>query len=588
MPMRCSVAVLVVTLLFAPLPVFCQGDGPTPGMVAWDLVNLASYAWNSMKLNLNQRSVLLSGLAEMYEQGDPATQEEMAKLAARYADVLWLEEDDAEAVYRKVKDFYKAHGWKKGDIEDLSSAPLPAGMPEADDDTDFIAWNLSRAAVRAWGGDLSLDQLNALYVALLAAYNAAEWQAQTPLKNLAGDEFGILKKWDSQKAGFPMQVRLTLGGLGVDVAPVRPLDEPMGTQTAIKMAMAYGNLATGLAAVDHWWKEEAQSRLGDGQHQTQTCVDAGVDEGHPEMKVLLGMADKLEAAIASLDTRIQELVASAAEPSARLREYHDTIDGALRAPGTADEADAIKLLRDAMAIVDEAQEFAAQYRRIFPDIDLVMQISNEAQQAGVDMCLQTIDSAQTNLAGALQDMLPTLLADASEALDKANASDNSTMMLTYALEARGAAELVLQIDPENQDAASVVDGADAVDAKVEQIMAEQIAQNRMPEETRTGGDWDAVKQAMAAAWAPAFPDEPIKRTVITSDFLQQAELHFEGNVAVVRHYRYITAYVAAQQGATFRVFRTQFRSIYTGDGWSALSYYKTSGSYEILAENIDA
>ncbi len=582
---RQAAVALVVVLVLTPLPALCQDNGPPAGTVAWDLVNLASYAWNGMKLNLNQRCALLGALTEMYEQGDPATQEEMAKLASRYADVLWMEDDQAKALYHKVKDFYKQHGWGKGDIEDLSGTALPEGMPEADDDTDFIAWNLTRAAIRGGGAELTFDEINALYVALLNGYNEAGWQAQTPLKNLAGDEFGLLKKWESQRAGFPMLARLTIGGMGVDVAPVKPLDEPMDPQTATKMAMAYGNLATGLAAIEKGWG--ALPRLDDGRHQIETCQEWGVDEDHPEMKVLLRMAEKLEAGIDNLDDRIQELIASAAEPSQKLREYYDIIWGALRAPDAEAEDAAIKALKNAMAIVPEAQEFADQYRRIFPNVDLVMQVSNVASQAAVDQCLQTIATAETDLVNALEGMLPQLLAGAGEALDKANASDNNTMMLTYAHEARETAELVLQIDPENQEAANVVTGADAVDAKVEQIMAEQVAQNRMPAETRTGGDWDAVKQGMTGAWNGAFPDEPIKRIVITSDFLEQAELHFEGNVAVVRHYRYITAYVAAQQGDAFRVFRTQFRSIFTGGGWSALSYYKTSGSYDILEENIN-
>jgi len=469
----------------------------------------------------------------------------------------------------------------------LSETALPEGMPEVDDDTDFIAWNLTRATIRGWRAELTLDEIDALYLALLTAYNDAGWQAQTPLKNLAGDEFGLLKKWESQIAGFPMQVRLTIGGMGVEVAPIKPLDEPMETQTATKMAMAYGNLAMGLAAIDKWWREEAAHRLEDGQHQIGTCEEWGVDEDHPEMKILLRMAEKLEAGIDNLDDRIAALIASAVEPSQKLREYYDIIWGASRAPDVEDEGAAIEALKAAMAIVPEAQEFADQYQRIFPDVNLVMQVSNEARQAAADQCLQTIATAETDLVNALEGMLPQLLTSAGEALDKANASENVTMMSSYALEAREVAELVLQIDPENQEAAGVVTGADAVDAKVEQIMAEQVAQNRMPAETRTGGDWDAVKQGMTGAWNGAFPDEPIKRIVITSDFLQQAELHFEGNVAVVRHYRYITAYVAARQGDAFRVFRTQFRSIFTGGGWSALSYYKTSGSYDILEENID-
>ncbi len=580
------VGLLVTFLVLSACPAFCQeGEAAGPGMVAWDLVNLGSYAWKNMKLNLNQRMALLNTLVEMYEQGDPATREEMERLAAKYAGTVWMDEDQLKALYKKVKAFYKGHDLSKSAIEGLASAPLPTGIAEVDDDTDFIAWNLTRAAVRAYETKLALEQLNALYAALAAHYQNAGWQAQTPLKNLAGDEFGILKKWEAQRAGFPMRVRITLGGLGLDVPPIRPLDEPMQDQTAQKMAMAYGNLAIGLKAVDRWWVEEAQHRLEDGQHQTETCEEAGVEEEHPEMMILLAKAEKLEHDIANLEQRRTELIASAAEPSQRLKEYADTIFNALKDVG--DEEDMIKRRREAMAILPEAEEFAAEYRRIFPDIALVMQLSNEAQNAGVDGCLETIDNGRANLSQALGGMIPGLLEDANEALAKAKGSDNTTLMSMYAGEVRATAELVLEIDAENQQANALIEETKAIDAKVDSIMEAQVAQNRMPEETRTGGEWDAVKQAITTAWGGAFPNEPIKRIVITSDFLEQAELHFEGNVAVVRHYRYITAYVAAQQEAGPRVFRTQFRSVWTGDAWSALSYYKTAGSYAILSENID-
>ena len=166
------------------------------------------------------------------------------------------------------------------------------------------------------------------------------------------------------------------------------------------------------------------------------------------------------------------------------------------------------------------------------------------------------------------------------------AAYNTTFFYLYSAEVKTTAELVLEIDAENQQASALIEEAKAIDAKVDSIMEAQVAENRMPEETRTGGEWDAVKQAITNAWGGAFPNEPIKRIVITSDFLEQAELHFEGNVAVVRHYRYITAYVAAQQEKGPRVFRTQFRSVWTGNDWSPLSYYKTAGSYAILEENI--
>jgi len=526
------------------------------------------------------RSAPLAETSRFLREGKPPR---TSKLQLSGMCVLWMEEDELKALYKKVKAFYKGHDLSKSGIEDLAAAPLPAGILEVDEDTDFIAWNLTRAAVRAYEAQLTVEQLNALYAALASHYKDAGWQAQTPLKNLAGDEFGLLKKWESQRAGFPMRVRIILGGLGLDVPPIRPLDEPMEDQTAQKMAMAYGNLAMALRAAEQWGVD--QHRLEDGQHQIETCQEWGVDEDHPEMKILLATLEKLEQDIANLEQRRAELIASAAEPSQRLKEYADQLFNALKDVGSEEEI--IKGRRAAMAILPEAEEFAAQYQRIFPDIALVMQLSNEAQNAGVDGCLETIDNGRANLSQALAGMIPGLLEDADEALAKAKEADHITLMSTYAREVKTTAELVLEIDPENQPASALIEEAKAIDAKVDSIMEAQVAENRMPEETRTGGEWDAVKQAITTAWGGAFPNEPIKRIVITSDFLEQAELHFEGNVAVVRHYRYITAYVAAQQEGGPRVFRTQFRQVWTGNDWSQLSYYKTSGSYSILEENID-
>lgn len=577
----------VVLILAVLSPAFAQGnEGDDAGSVSWGLVNLISYTYN-LKLNLNQRTSLMNTLGERYTEGDPGTREEMANLAAQWPRFVWLEDDEYEALYRNVKRFCRGLKINRRVIEELESAPLPEGVEQVDDGEDYVAWNLARAACRGWETSLTLEQINALYSALLDYYQNARWDAQTPLKNLADSEYNLHKSWASIIAGFPVRCRLALGGLGLEVAPIQQLP-PLDEQTAQKMAMAYGNLDIALAGLKKWWKGEAEHRLEDAQHQIDTLIDDyGVEEDHPEMVRIMALIPQVEAGLEEYEQRREALVASAVEPCQQLHEYSEIIRGALYQADYGSNEEAVEALPRALAILPEAEAFALEFRRIFPDIQLLEQLSQEARDAAVSQGLERINNAREELGEAMEALFPHLLGKAEEKLAQAqeNAGDPN-MMTFFAEDAIEQANLLLELDPEHEAATSIIEQAEGILAQAAAIFEAQVAENRMPAETRTGGDWEAVKQTITAAWARVYPDEPVQRIVLTSDWIQQAELHFEGNLAVIRHYRYMNAYVAAQQGEEFRVFRSQFRKVWGDDDWSELRYYRTTGSYQILEENI--
>ncbi len=127
------------------------------------------------------------------------------------------------------------------------------------------------------------------------------------------------------------------------------------------------------------------------------------------------------------------------------------------------------------------------------------------------------------------------------------------------------------------------------DERAREIKDREIDANRMPKGAWNGSDGEAILGKLNKAYSAQFPEESIRRMVITSEeTAERWESYWDGNAAVTVYVSYLTAAAAVKQpSGLFQVFKCRYvRNRKANGTWSSWRYQAHLQGYQIREKNI--
>ncbi len=333
----------------------------------------------------------------------------------------------------------------------------------------------------------------------------------------------------------------------------------------------------------------------------------------------------LTAQAGALTAGLDGVIGSLSEGKARLKKAMFDLRQAMSAYGSAsgDEsiATAMAATRScidvAMETLTVSEATAAQFRKQFPDMATLKNLTKKGQKA--ESVIESIEEFRGRFERLREGEMMPRVRDCKKALvssKKALARDggNPDIADVAVDRAKGTAEM-LQITADYiealagpkglrsakigeylQGSKEMREGALALRMQAAKVAAEDadakkfaMGRLRFPKTAYEGAKWNAERKEMAVVFEASTKDKRAYRCTVHSPWEQRTEARWRNDRWLVGTYKYLGGTVMGKLAdGRYRVYRISFRRTQQGDGsFGPLEAFGFGHSFEILAENKD-